>query len=135
MFPGTTSSWNSSEGFPDFGSLLLLPACFSPELVENPSHRKKNPSKQHNSIFYEEQSHGKAGIRCCIPLPLITPSQLSALGMEEAPTLRGSTLINIKNNRRREKMLLHQSRSRVNVLPSTLLGWKSMEIHGKDSLS
>lgn len=62
VFLGTTFSWNSNEKFPDFGSLLLLPACSSPELVENPSHGKKNPSKQHNSIFYQEQRHGKAGI-------------------------------------------------------------------------
>lgn len=55
-------NWNVSEEFPDFGSLLLLPACSSAELMENPTHGKKNPSKQHNSIFSQEERVRKAGI-------------------------------------------------------------------------
>lgn len=72
VFPGTTFSWNLSEGFPDFGSLLLLPARSSPELMENPSHGKKNPSKQQNSSFYQEQRQNKAGIHNYL-LPIFSP--------------------------------------------------------------
>lgn len=100
-------NWNVSEEFPDFGSLLLLPACSSAELMENPTHGKKNPSKQHNSIFSQESWD---------PFPLIPFSQLSSLGIEEPTKLKESTLIDIKTNCRREKMTLHQSREAAGLV-------------------
>lgn len=81
-------------------------ACSSPKLM-NPSHGKKKIPD--NSIFYQEQRLRTAGIQCCIPHPLITSSQLSSLGIEEATKLKESTLIHIKNNcRREEKMILQE---------------------------